>query len=473
MDARRDIVRLVARLEIRLGRSALGGFCSLSGAAIVAYLPAYAGLGDEARHALFILLSAVGLWVTEAIPAFATALLVVGLAIALLGPEAGSFTAGVAGWERFLASWSSSLVWLFFGGFVLAAGAQQSGLDRRLAGRILDAFGTAPRRVLAGSMSVTFILSMFISNTATTVVVLSMLRPALASLREQPLGRALGIGIVVAANLGGMATLIGSPPNAIAAGLLQASQPVDFLMWMAVGLPPALVLTLGVYGWLAARWLPRQCDCMALRLPVASVEGPRWRRWLVVASCSLTVALWIASPWHGVPTPVVSFLPVVVFTFFGVLSAESMRALPWDVLLLLAGGLTLGQVVQETGLLDWLLADARHLAMSAWSVAFLLSYVCSLASNLMSNTAAANLLLPLAMALGAGTGGAGPAIVALPVALAASSAMCLPMSTPPNALVHGQGLVASRDLLRIGAVVSIFCPLIAVPWCQWLSRIGW
>jgi sodium-dependent dicarboxylate transporter 2/3/5 len=201
-----------------------------------------------------------------------------------------------------------------------------------------------------------------------------------------------------------------------------------------------------------------------------------WQKLVVMAVFTTTVLLWLSEPWTGLPTAVVSFLPIVALSMVGVIQREDIRALPWDILILLAGGLSLGVGVAESGLAGWLAHKVAAIPAAPWVMALALCYLTSALSNLMSNTAAANLILPVAIALGLELGGPLLAAqLAVPIALAASSAMCLPISTPPNAIVHATGDVARRDLIGGGVLVGLLAPPVAVGWCfpvlDWLAGL--
>lgn len=164
---------------------------------------------------------------------------------------------------------------------------------------------------------------------------------------------------------------------------------------------------------------------------------------------------------HGIPATVISFLPICVLTALGVLDTADIRAIPWDVLLLIAGGLALGVAVIDTGLATWLV---DRLTFTQWGVvglAVTLTYATAFLSNLMSNTAAANILVPIAMAASVGF----EARTVVPIALGASAAMCLPISTPPNAIAYGTGELETRDLLRGGLFLGLLAPIVVTAWC--------
>lgn len=469
-DDRHKALAILGRLQVHSFRAVwitLAVFCF---AALVAVLPGYEGMSSAGRATLFILLCGAGLWMTEAIPAFAVAILIMAMEIAILGRPGGVFATGKDDWIQFVRPWASPVIWLFFGGFVLAEAAGKTQLDRWFSRHVLRFFGDRPAGLLLGVMSVTFCFSMFVSNTATTAMMLTVIGPMLAQLPSgDPFRKALLLSVPFAANIGGMGTVIGSPPNAIAAGALRESHPIDFLEWMSLGLPPAIVLFFIVWGFLVFRYRPG-CDRLKtteMEMDEARSQGsPLWERLVVMGTFLVTVVAWLAEPLHQIPTPVISFFPITVFAVFQILGAQEIRRLPWDVLLLLTGGLSLGVAVAETGLATWLGSRLSSGEGAAWGLVLALAYLCSAFSNFMSNTAAANILIPLGLALGVGM----EVAFVVPIALAASAAMCLPVSTPPNAIAYSQGNLASRDFLTGGVLVGIISPALGMIWCWWMIR---
>lgn len=433
-------------------------------AGVVAYVPDHAGLGSPGQHALFVLVLASFLWISSALPPFAVSLLVIALQIALLGDPAGEFSDGnPRRWEMFVAPWASPVMWLFLSGLVLAAGAQRTGLDRRLAAAVLGAVGGGPRRLLLGMMGITFVLSMFMSNTATTAMMLALVTPMASSGGLPPsMARALLLGVAVAANIGGMGTLIGTPPNAIAAAALAATQPVDYARWMAFGMPPALLLATVSWIYLSARYVPAGLDASLPEGFAEDTPGPeRARSQLLVGLIfGVTVAAWMSEQLHGIPTAVVAVMPIAALAVSGVVTERELRLLPWDVLVLVAGGLSLGVGVSETGLAAWLVSGIEPDTLPPVALALALAVPTTLLSNFISNTAAATIVMPIALAVG----GTSPALVAIPLALTTSTSMCLPVSTPPNALVFASGHVTTGDLMGVGLLLGLVGPPIAVAW---------
>ena len=465
LDTRREIRRLKGRLEFNSQRSLTKVFACFIVAILIVFLPNYSGLTQAAQWTFFILVFAAGLWITEAIPAFATALVVIALEIAILGRPDGVFATGEKDWEMFVQPWSSPLIWLFFGGFILAAAASKTRLDRWLVRNGLSRFGTNPTFVLLGLMLMTFTFSMFMSNTATTVMMLAVITPVVANLdKDDPIIKAIMLGIPFAANLGGMGTIIGSPPNAIAAGAIADIYPINFAEWMVVGVPPAILL--GVIAWiyLLKRYPSKTGKIDLSELLDDSYQSailPLWKKILVMVVFTITIGLWLTTPLHGISTSVISFIPITAFAAVRVIDVDDIRKLPWDVLLLLTGGLSLGVAVSKTGLAEWMVGEFQFSTGVIIAVAFMFSYFATIVSNFMSNTAAANILVPIGIAAAVGFE---PQVV-IPIALGASAAMCMPISTPPNALAYASGKIAMKDFISGGLIIGILAPLISVLWC--------
>ncbi|TWT95198.1 Sodium-dependent dicarboxylate transporter SdcS [Botrimarina colliarenosi] len=476
-SGRNDARSLLGLFKFSQVRSLVTTAACLSVATLVAFGPQYPGLSEAGHRALFVLLFAAGMWITEAIPAFATSLLTIGCLIALLGKPDGVYATDAHDWEQFVTPWGSPLIWLFFGGFCLATSAEKTGLDRWLAARALGLFGQRPAMLLLGLMLVTAVLSMFMSNTATATLVLAMMTPIFAARAAgDPVSKAIALGVAFAANIGGMGTIIGTPPNAIAAGLLQGESAVNFAEWMILGVPPSLVLLAISWIFLVVVHLRGAAfsseQGILFHAGVASDPTPLYKQQVVVATFCVTVGLWMTSPLHGLPTTLVSFVPTVVLTSTGILTAADIRQLPWDILLLITGGLSLGVAIDNTGLAEWAVGLLPIDGLSPVALAIGFSYITLVMSNLMSNTAAANIVLPIAIAvLGAAQAAGGDARMAAPIALSASAAMCLPISTPPNAIVYGAGHLRVKEMVIGGVVIGLIAPPILVFWSAF--AIGW
>lgn len=408
------------------------------------------------RICLMIFAGAAALWITELIPAYATAIAVIVLSVYLLGMPDGPLgldPAGVRSWQMFINPVASPVLVLFFGGFILARAASKHGFDLRLARLFITPFGNRPAWLLLGVILTTAVFSMFMSNTATTAMMLAIVSPLLAPAGGRDRFRkGLVLAVPFAANIGGMGTLIGSPPNAVAASVLQSLGPeyeITFLGWMLMGVPIVAVLLLMLWGVLVALLRPGR-EPLEIQLPqVFELTLPLI---IVVATFAVTVLMWLSQPLHQIPPAVVALLPIGVFTVFGIIDREDLRRLDWDVLILVAGGMALGVAMHESGLSAILVAlvpfDRLHPAIVLTCLILLTIAL----SNFMSNTSAANLLIPIVTSLSVAV--LPPKLGALAVALAASLAMSLPISTPPNAIAFATRAVTTGDMVRFGTIVS-------------------
>lgn len=455
---------------------------SFIAAFIVAFLPTYS-LSQDATYTLFILLFAAGLWVSEAIPAFAVSLLVIALEMVLLGFPNLDFASGSKEWQVYLQPWSSPLIFLFLAGFIMAAAASKTKLDLWLAKKILFLVGGRPHNIITGLIGITFVLSMFISNTATAAMMMTILVPLLTHIKESnPFQKAVMLAVVVGANLGGMATIIGTPPNAIAVGALGDSAP-SFIGWMGLALVPALIVTL-ILRFLILKMYRSTEPFIDLKI-IKEVEHfddstkkftkipsiPSWKKNVTIVIFSLTILLWLTGPLHHIPTTVVSLIPIIGFTLFGILDADDICKIRWDVIILIIGGLSLGLAVSKTGLDIWFATLISTDGLSILLLMFVFSYIVVVISNFMSNTAATNIMLPIVIAIAVTISEHATQTVVVAVALSASFAMCLAVSTPPNAIVYSSKKVESKDFLLLGVTAAILGPLVVIAWLSFLEYI--
>ncbi|OEK03889.1 hypothetical protein BFP97_15215 [Roseivirga sp. 4D4] len=403
------------------------------------------------------------LWVTEALPLFATALLAIGLQIILLANPGEWLGVGFESgnnpdFREILSPFADPILILFLGGFILARAAVKEGVDRALASSILKVFGNKPGMVLLGLMLITAVFSMFMSNTATTAMMITLVSPLIINMPTgDPLRKGLVLCIPCAANIGGMGTPIGSPPNAVAIGFLRNEGiEVDFLSWMIIGVP--LVLILLFLSWLVISRLYKS-PTKGLQLKADS-QRIQPRGWFVILVFSSTILLWLTDQWHGLPSAVTALLPVVIFTATSIIDRKDYNSLEWHILALIAGGIALGLGMKLSGLDKELVA----LIPATSSFVFVLLVLATvLLSIFMSNTAAANLIIPLGISLATmATGGPDHQVVyyGLSIALASSAAMALPISTPPNAIAYAKGIVETKDFVKIGGFVSLMAVLL-------------
>jgi sodium-dependent dicarboxylate transporter 2/3/5 len=414
------------------------------------------GLTPEAERAFAILLVAALLWISEAVPLFVTSFVVLFLELVWLAPSLAS--AGVQGASgKFLAPFFSDVVLLFLGGFVISGALGAFELDARLARGVLARTGRKPVAVLFGMMAATAFLSMWMSNTATTAMMLALGVSLIRHVPERDAYRkALLLGIPFAANLGGLMTPVGSPPNAIAIRYMGATGAApSFAYWMALTAPIVIAL-LAATGWFLTRKF--RTSLSEIDIPVRA-NPPLSGRAKVVLSVSLLTALgWLTADLHGLSPGSVALVPVVVLFGAGILAIPDLRALPWDVLVIVGGGLSLGVAVEESGLSRWFVS---HVPAGEAGLVVVLPVFCVLAavmSAFMSNTAAANLLMPIVV----GIEGVPSLPIVLAVACACSVSMPLPVSTPPNAMVFSSGHVSVRDMFVPGMFATVIGVLLTV-----------
>ena len=424
------------------------------------------GLTVVEQRVIAIFLLAAFCWVLEPIPIFATSVLIIALELVMLSDKGFIwFTEGRAiegfgkllSHQELMATFASPIIMLFLGGFFLAMAATKYRLDMNLARVMLRPFGGKPRWVLMGLMVITAVFSMFMSNTATTAMMLSILTPVLGALPEGDRGRtAFVLSIPVAANIGGIGTPIGTPPNAVALKYITALHPISFGEWMLFGVPYVIIL-LVVAWWLLCRFFPTKTP--VIDLAIKSQFMKNWRAVVVYVTFAATVILWMLGGLHGMNSYVVAMIPVAVFSCTKIITSSDLKTISWDVLWLLSGGIALGIGLEKTGLAARLVSSIPFGTLAPFAVLAAAMLITLLMANFMSHTATANLLLPIMAAMASGLSGlesmGGAVGLILAVTFAASLGMTLPISTPPNALASATGMVETRDMAKIGAIIGI------------------
>ena len=413
---------------------------------------------------LAIFTLAVLCWVLEPIPIFATSVLLIGLELLLISdkgpiwfrdPSRIEEMGKLLPYQDILSTFASPIIMLFLGGFFLAMAATKYRLDVNLARVFLRPFGESPKFVMLGMMVITAVFSMFIMNTATTALMITIVTPVLRLFPNDDLGRmALVLCIPLAANIGGIGTPIGSPPNAVAMKYLVGEQAISFGGWMTFGVPFSISL-LAIAWILLVTLLPSKKE--RIKLIIEKFRRTP-RAWVVYICFALTILLWLRGSLHGMNSYVVAMIPVAVFLVSGVIGKQDLKNLSWDVLWLISGGIALGLGLESTGLSHTLVANIPFAELSPLVIVVMATVMGLLMSTFISNTATANLLLPIMATLGAtvSTLGeiGGSKLLVLLVTFSCSIAMALPVSTPPNAMAYATGLLANRQLLQIGALIS-------------------
>ncbi|MGY6744629.1 MAG: SLC13 family permease [Cecembia sp.] len=457
-DSRRAAVRLFKKLKygwIWATSTFTGNFIL---AIVITSFFRNLGYEDHVNYVFFLSILAIGLWVTESIPPFAVGIFIIAGLLMGFGTDfiLEDYKTPV---EMYLGTWTSNVIWLLLGGFFLAEGMSIVSLDRSLFRFTINKFGEDPNRLLLGLMLTTAVGSMVMSNTATTAMMISSILPLARMMgKDSEYTKALLVGIPAAATLGGMGTIIGSTPNAIAVGALQEKGiSLTFVDWMIFGLPTALIAV-----FLFWKFLTKKLHLSQIQLDLSEMKGSSqskkgFERNAVLFTLFVTVSMWLTEPLHGIPIAATSAIPIVLLTLFQVIKAEDVRRLPWDTLMLVAGGLALGIAMVDVGLTDIIMEKISQLPIPLVGVALVFAIIAVLISNIMSNTAASAILVPLGLSLPGIWGIAVPLIVAL----SCSSALLLPVSTPSNAISFSTGMIEQKSFRPGGLLMIILGPVLA------------
>ena len=421
---------------------------------ILGHLGAFSvfGLDGTAQIAFTILGVAALLWITEAIPLFVTSLLVLFLSLIWLHPQLKQGGIDVAS-SVFLSPFFSNVILLFLGGFVISSALHKFQLDELIARAILRRVGTSLSSLLLAVMGITAFLSMWLSNTAASAMMLALILPIASRIPKEnsTARRGLILGIPFAANIGGLGTPIGSPPNAIALQYLTRSgEAPSFVHWMGIGLPAVAILIL--IAWKLLQMMFRvngelDSSDKKERPAIKNSAGAM----VVIVVAVITIAAWMTTEFHGIASGTVALFPVLIFFGAGLLNTRDFRSLSWDVLFVMGGGLCLGAAMTHSGLADWVIAQLPVDGVGLRILAIVVGIPAVVMSSVMSNTATANLLLPIV----AGMGLAPVAPTMITIAFCCSLAMPLPISTPPNAMAFSSGELTTRDLISPGLILTV------------------
>ncbi|NNI38485.1 transporter [Pasteurella multocida] len=450
-------------------------FCvSILFALLMTILLSDASFTKVQNYVLFLLFFAISLWVTEAIPPFSVSILIVGFLVFVMG-KSEAYDA-----IQYLQTWSDSVIWLFLGGFFLAEAMKKTKLDLLLLKAVLPKFGNNPVYVLWGLMLVTAIMSMLMSNTATTAMMIATISPLFTRLNESSnLSKALLLGIPAAASVGGMGTIIGSAPNAIAVGALEKlGHPISFLEWMMVGTPLALILLFIFWRVLVKKYEINKTESLDFSFlqETPAIHSNRvefLHKIIVLVILAVTLFCWLMPKWIGIPVAAASGIPIVGLTITGVLSEKDIRQLPWDTLMLVAGGLALGLAIEEQRIAAHFVEQISHIQVSFIMLLSLFGFITVILSNFMSNTAATTILIPMGVSLLAMVGGNDihPMILPLVIGLSASCALFLPVSTPPNAIAFSTGLIKQSEFRLGGVIIGFLGPILSMLWILAISPL--
>ncbi len=473
----------VARFGLAAGPLLAGACFQLLPDGYVDAVGEAARLGPEGRATAAIAVWMAVWWMTEAIPVYATALLPIAL-LPLVG--AASIRAATA-------PYAHEMIFLFLGGFLLALAVQRWQLDRRIALLALRTVGGAYPRIVGGMMGVTAFLSMWVSNTATAVMML----PIALSVLHLVMGRDSGgdgrdrdaagttdgeeerrfatcllLGIAYAATIGGVGTLIGTPPNLFLASFARDALGVEisFVRWMGVGLP-LVAIFLPLTWWLLTRYLfpvrggHAQGAEALLKSAYAELGPPRRAEWMVLGVLALTAGAWILRPLlpGNLSDPGIAMIAAVSLFVLPARPSKGIflmdwrtaERLPWGVLVLFGGGLSLSAAIRANGVDQWLGAQVgAGVGLPAWCLVLGVTAGVIFLTEITSNTATAATLIPL-LASVAPSLGLSPLHLVVPAAVAASYAFMLPVATPPNAVVFGSRLLTVREMCRAGIWLNL------------------
>ena len=429
------------------------------------------GLTVVQQRIIAIFVFATLSWLTECIPAWATSLAIMTIMCVTVSENSFNVFKGDGIGELLkskdiMASFADPIIMLFLAGFILAIAASKSGLDTLWAKNMIRPFGKKSENVLLGFLVITGIFSMFISNTATAALMLTFLAPVFASLPANGKGRiALTMSIPLAANLGGIGTPIGTPPNMIAMKFLNdpdgLNLGISFGQWMLI-MGPLVIILLLICWRVILYFFPFSKKTIELEIKGEIHRG--WRMYVVIATFIITILLWIIpKEVTGINTNTVSMIPMGIFAITGVINAKDLQQIDWSVIWMVAGGFALGLGMNGSGLAD---VAIESIPFGSWSPIVILivsGLICYFLSNFISNTATAALLMPILAVVCRAMGNkldviGGTSTVLIGVAIAASTAMCLPISTPPNAIAYSTGLIEQKDMLKAG----LTCGLISI-----------
>jgi sodium-dependent dicarboxylate transporter 2/3/5 len=432
------------------------------------------GLEPQAWSVLGVAVWMVTWWITEAAPMAATALLPI-----VLFPALGVFSLTNA-----TAPYASPIIFLFMGGFFLALGLEEHNLHRRIALNLIRLTGTSANGIILGFMLATAFLSMWISNTASTIMMLPIATSVIGLIEQNSDNKnglrlfslALMLGIAYAANIGGMATIIGTPPNVVFVGYAHEllGYEIDFADWLMIGIPISGILLTVTFFMLTKVLYPNKLGKVSqadqlIGSEIAKLGNMSREEKTVAVIFGLTAFMWIFKrPINSLlPSPVLNdtatamiggILMFATPTNFRLgkflVPWDATKKLPWGILLLFGGGMTLARGMETTGLIGIIGDAVANNQLSVWVIFLILIATMLFLTELMSNVALATIFIPVTIAIGGGTG-IDPLILSIPVAMAASCAFMMPISTPPNAIVFSSGKISITNMIRAGFLLNL------------------
>jgi sodium-dependent dicarboxylate transporter 2/3/5 len=448
---------------------------------VISLLSFIGSLSPEAWKVLGIASWMVIWWVTEATPMAVAALLPI-----VMFPATGIFTMTQA-----TAPYANPVIFLFMGGFFIALGLEQHGLHRRLALNLVRVTGTGANGIILGFMLATGFLSMWISNTAATIMMLPLASTVISIISKNSDNKkglalfsvALMLGIAYSANVGGISTIIGTPPNVVFVGYAREllNTEINFSSWMMVGFPVSAIMLFVIFIILTQVLYRNGLGRMnyASEMLEAELKGlgrMSLEEKLVALIFGLTAFMWIfklpinkllgSEILNDTATAIIG--GILIFTVpadirkgIGLVPWEATKRMPWGILLLFGGGLTLAKAMETTGLIDVIANLVAGSRMSALFVYLIMIGSMLLLTELMSNVALATMYIPVAIGIASGLG-MDPLLLSLPMAMASSCAFMMPISTPPNAIVFSSGHVEIKQMISTGVILNIISVILLV-----------
>lgn len=425
------------------------------------------------------------MWVMEVVPSWATSVAIIGMMLLFTSDSGIKWMCNpekvgeLLSYKGIMACFADPVIMLFIGGFILAIAATKTGLDAQLAKVLLKPFGRKSDNVLLGFLLITGLFSMFVSNTATAAMMLTFLTPVFKQLPPEGKGRiAMALSIPVAANLGGMGTPIGTPPNTIALKYLNDPEGLNmglgFGEWMMFMLP--LVIVLLFISWYILKTLfPFSQKTVELKIEGGMKKNTQ--TYIVIVTFIVTVLLWLTDKLTGINSYTVALIPFVVFALTGIITKYDLEEINWSVIWMVAGGFALGYGLNASGLAANAVKSIPFGEFSPILILLLSGIICYALSNFISNSATAALLMPI-LAFVCGAMGdklaaiGGTPTILIGIAIAASSAMVLPISTPPNALAYATNLVKQNDMAKIGLIVGIISMVLGYTVLYFIGEMG-
>ncbi|MCH2196998.1 DASS family sodium-coupled anion symporter [Kordia sp.] len=443
-------------------------------------------ISSEADKVIGVALWMVLWWITEVVSISITALITLTFYPLL----------GIMPIKEVAINYGHPIIFLFFGGFVLALALEKVNLHRRVALSIIKLTGTSPNKIILGFMLATAFLSMWISNTATTVVMLPIAYSVIELLiddedgftkKDRNFALSIMLGIAYSANVGGIATLIGTPPNIVLAGFMESeyNYSISFVKWMLVGIPFAIIMLFFIYYILTRVMYPNHLASFDKSKEIIDGEMKKLGKIsksevIVLVIFILAILLWIGKNYINslFPNLALSDTTISLIAAFAcftatqnnknILAWDDTQKLPWGILLLFGGGLALASALSNVGIIDMIgVAVNNFSSLSILLVCSILIAVMLFMTELMSNVALITIFAPMVAGVAIGLN-IDQLQILIPVAMASSCAFMLPMSTPPNAIVFASGHVKVAQMARAGFLLNIISIVLLILFFQFI-----